>query len=424
MTKAMMEIYTNILHEELLSATGCTEPIALALAAAKAREILADRPDKVIIIVSENIIKNAKSVYVPNTRNLKGIKASIAAGIITGDSSKILDVISTVTNEQIETIHQYLKKAHFEVKTMNSEYIFDIQVEVYKDNHCAKVRMINHHTNIVYIKKDNQVLLAKDYVKEKSVHDDLKKHLSVKAIVDYANEVPLDAIKSIIQTQIKNNSYISKKGLEEPFGANIGKVLLKQTPNHLPTLAKANAAAASDARMAGCKLPVTIVSGSGNQGITASVPVITYAMAMKVSEEQLIRALLVSNLVTIHQKTGIGPLSAYCGAVFAGAGSGAGIAYLHGGTFEDIAHTIVNALAIVSGVICDGAKASCAAKIATSVDAGILGYEMYKEGQQFYGGDGIIAKGIENTLKNVTRLARDGMRITDKEIVKIMTEMP
>lgn len=424
MRKNVHEIYTKILKEELLDATGCTEPIALALASAKAKKVLEDIPDQIKVFVSDNIIKNAKSVIVPNTKNLKGIKASVAAGIIAGDSDQILGVISTVSNAKIDAIHAYLKTVNITVEPIQSEYIFDIQIEVYKNNHCAKVRMINHHTNIVYIKKNDDVLLAKDYVKEKAVEDDLKKSLTVKDIVDYANTVDLKEIKPLILKQISNNLAISEEGLTHKYGANIGKVLLKKTPNHLPTTAKAKAAAASDARMAGCKLPVTIVSGSGNQGITASLPVITYAQALKVSEEKLIRALLVSNLVTIHQKTGVGPLSAYCGAVFAGAGSGAGIAYLHDGTFEDIAHTIVNALAIVSGVICDGAKASCAAKIATSVDAGILGFQMYQEGQQFYGGDGIIAKGIENTIHNVTRLAREGMRITDKEIVKIMTEMP
>jgi len=424
MRKNVHEIYTKILKEELLDATGCTEPIALALASAKAKKVLEDIPDQIKVFVSDNIIKNAKSVIVPNTKDLKGIKASVAAGIIAGDSDQILGVISTVSNAKIDAIHAYLKTVNITVEPIQSEYIFDIQIEVYKNNHCAKVRMINHHTNIVYIKKNDDVLLAKDYVKEKAVEDDLKKSLTVKDIVDYANTVDLKEIKPLILKQISNNLAISEEGLTHKYGANIGKVLLKKTPNHLPTTAKAKAAAASDARMAGCKLPVTIVSGSGNQGITASLPVITYAQALKVSEEKLIRALLVSNLVTIHQKTGVGPLSAYCGAVFAGAGSGAGIAYLHDGTFEDIAHTIVNALAIVSGVICDGAKASCAAKIATSVDAGILGFQMYQEGQQFYGGDGIIAKGIENTIHNVTRLAREGMRITDKEIVKIMTEMP
>jgi L-cysteine desulfidase len=420
MDNTLHEHYIQLLKEELVSATGCTEPIAIAYGAAKAKETLGKIPDKVIVEVSENIVKNAKSVIVPNTNQLKGIKSAVAAGIIAGNSIKHLDVISEVSLEHKETIKTYASTADILLKTVHSELPFDLQISVFYEKESAKVRIAHHHTNIVLIEKNGEVIFRKPYTLES---DDSKlKTLSIKSIVDFADTVKLDPLIPLLETQISNNMTIALEGLKETYGANIGKVLMNHYGNDIKNKAKALAAAASDARMSGATFPVTIVAGSGNQGLTASIPVIAYAEALKVNKETLYRALILSNLVTVHQKRNIGPLSAYCGAVFSGAGSGAGIAYLQGEKFEGIAHTIVNALAIVSGMICDGAKPSCAAKIATSVDAGILGYEMYKEGQEFYGGDGIIAKGVEETINNVARLAKDGMKDTDKEIVKIMTE--
>ncbi len=416
------DAFLAILKEELISATGCTEPISIALAAAKAKEVLGKEPLRVDVRVSESIIKNAKSVIVPNTNNLKGIKVATSAGIIVGKSIRCLDVISEVNDSDQEAIETFLNHTHIDVGPIDSEYVFDVQMTVYHGDDYAKVRIINHHTNFVLIEHNHEILLAKDYVHETIGKDQKKSQLTVKAIVDFAETVEISEIKPLLDAQIENNMRIADEGLNKNYGANIGSVLMKSDPNHLKNKAKAMAAAASDARMGGSKLPVTIVSGSGNQGITASIPVVVYARALNVKADTLYRALVISNLVTIHQKTGVGSLSAYCGAVFSGAGSGAGIAYLHGGKFEEIAHTIVNALAIISGMICDGAKPSCAAKIATAVDTGILGYEMYLDGQEFLGGDGIIAKGVEETIRNVGRLARDGMRLTDKEIVKIMTE--
>ncbi|MCD7951040.1 MAG: L-serine ammonia-lyase, iron-sulfur-dependent, subunit alpha [Erysipelotrichaceae bacterium] len=417
----LYQIYISILEEELIPAMGCTEPIAIAYASAKAREVLGDIPDKVIIGASGSIIKNVKSVIVPNTEHLKGIPASAVAGIIAGDASKKLEVISNVSHEQIIQMKEYLDNIDIQVEYIDEDLIFDIVVKVYKDNNEAIVRIADFHTNIVHIEKNNEVLLDKP-VSTDDDHSDIREKLNMKDIWEFINMVHIDDIKELLDKQISYNMNISNEGMNHDYGANIGKVLLDAYGHDIKTKAKAMAAAGSDARMNGCELPVVINSGSGNQGITCSVPVIVYAKELNVDDEKLYRALALSNLVAIHQKTGIGRLSAYCGAVSAGAAAGAGISYLNGGGYKDMTHTVVNALAITSGMICDGAKASCAAKIAASVDAGILGYEMYKHGQQFYGGDGIITKGIENTIHNVGRLGKDGMKETNKEIIKIMVE--
>ncbi|WP_310889499.1 L-cysteine desulfidase family protein [Clostridium estertheticum] len=414
--------YLQILKEELVPAMGCTEPISIAYASAKAKEVLGHTPDRTIVEVSGNIIKNVKSVIVPNTGHLKGIAAATAAGIIAGKSEKKLEVISDVSNEDKERIKEYLSTFPIEVKLIDTPFIFDIQITVFYKETYVKVRIVNYHTNIILIEKNGEILYHKEAISSKEEGLSGKELLSVKDIVDFADSVNIKDIEDIIGRQIEYNSKIAEEGLKHSYGANIGSVLISTYGSDVKVRAKAKAAAGSDARMNGCELPVIIVSGSGNQGMTASLPVIEYGNELNVSKEKLYRALVISNLVTIHQKTGIGRLSAYCGAVCAGAGSGAGITYLYGGGYRDISHTIVNALSIVSGIICDGAKASCAAKIATSVDAGILGYHMFKEGQQFKGGDGIVRKGIEATISNVGKLAKEGMKETDKEIIKIMME--
>ncbi|MEF2112450.1 MULTISPECIES: L-cysteine desulfidase family protein [Clostridium] len=414
--------YLQILKEELVPAMGCTEPIAIAYASAKAKEVLGHTPDRTIVEVSGNIIKNVKSVIVPNTGHLKGIAAATAAGIIAGNPEKKLEVISDVSNEDKEKIKEYLSTFPIEVKLIDTPFIFDIQITVFYKETYVKVRIVNYHTNIILIEKNGEILYHKESTSSKEEGLSGKELLSVKDIVDFADSVDIKDIEDIIGRQIEYNSKIAEEGLKNSYGANIGSVLISTYGSDVKVRAKAKAAAGSDARMNGCELPVIIVSGSGNQGMTASLPVIEYGNELKVSKEKLYRALVISNLVTIHQKTGIGRLSAYCGAVCAGAGSGAGITYLYGGGYRDISHTIVNALSIVSGIICDGAKASCAAKIATSVDAGILGYHMFKQGQQFKGGDGIVKKGIESTISNVGKLAKEGMKETDKEIIKIMME--
>lgn len=413
--------YVKILEEELIMATGCTEPIAIAYCAARMRDVLGAVPDRIDVEVSGNILKNVKSVVVPNTGGLKGIGAAVAAGITAGDAGKVLQVISYVDADEHDRIRGYFEHTPIKVSCLDTNRMLDIKLTGYYGGESAVVRIANNHANVVYEEKNGSVLKetavsesAEDHLQDKSV-------LNVQDIVTFADTVDLELVKPMLNEQIKCNSAIAEAGLRGDWGANVGRVLLEEFGGDIKNEARAYAAAASDARMSGCELPVVIVSGSGNQGITASVPVIRYAKHINASEEKLYRALLVSDLVTIHQKTGIGRLSAYCGAVSAGCGAGAGIAYLLGGDFRAIAHTIVNAVAMLSGTICDGAKPSCAAKIASAVEAGILGYYMYLHDQQFRGGDGIVAKGVENTIKNVGRLASQGMKQTDKVILKIMT---
>ena len=422
-TRQKYQDYINVLKEELIPAMGCTEPIAIAYAGAIAREHLGCVPERVEIEVSGNIIKNVKSVIVPNTGGLRGIEVAAAAGIVAGDAAKELKVISEVSTEAVAVIHKFLESTPITVNFSDSKKIFDIMITVYGNGHSAYVRICEFHTNIVEIREDDKYVLQKDIAVEDSLGFTDRGFMNVQEIIEFADTARIEDVKDILDLQIECNVNISEEGLAGDYGANIGKVLLKTYgTDDVKIRAKAKAAAGSDARMNGCEMPVVINSGSGNQGITASIPVIEYAKELGVSDEKRYRALLVSNLITIHLKSGIGRLSAYCGAVSAGCASGAGIAYLYGGGVDEVSHTIVNSLAITSGIICDGAKASCAAKIATAIDAGILGYHMYKEGQQFYGGDGIVSKGVENTIKNVGQLAKEGMATTDQEILKIMTK--
>lgn len=422
-TRQKYQDYINVLKEELIPAMGCTEPIAIAYAGAIAREHLGCLPERVEIEVSGNIIKNVKSVIVPNTGGLRGIEVAAAAGIVAGDAAKELKVISEVSTEAVAVIHKFLESTPITVNFSDSKKIFDIMITVYGNGHSAYVRICEFHTNIVKIREDDKYVLQKDIAVEDSLGFTDRGFMNVQEIIEFADTARIEDVKDILDLQIECNVNISEEGLAGDYGANIGKVLLKTYgTDDVKIRAKAKAAAGSDARMNGCEMPVVINSGSGNQGITASIPVIEHAKELGVSDEKRYRALLVSNLITIHLKSGIGRLSAYCGAVSAGCASGAGIAYLYGGGVDEVSHTIVNSLAITSGIICDGAKASCAAKIATAIDAGILGYHMYKEGQQFYGGDGIVSKGVENTIKNVGQLAKEGMSTTDQEILKIMTK--
>jgi L-cysteine desulfidase len=415
--------YLDILKEELVPAMGCTEPIAIAYAAAKARQTLGQLPDKVVIQASDNIIKNVKSVVVPNTGNLRGIKASAVAGIVAGDADKVLEVISCVDDQGRKKIHAFLENNEVTVCKSPSDLTFDLMVIVSSGESKASVQISHYHTNIVLITKNDKIIYQNQQCEEmKPTNLTDRSMMNVKDILEFAESVVISDVKNLLDQQIEYNTQIAAEGLRGDWGANIGSVLLDIWGDDIKVRAKAMAAAGADARMGGCSLPVVIVSGSGNQGLTASLPVIEYAKNLGVEKETLYSALVVSNLVTIHQKTGIGRLSAYCGAVSAGVGAGAGITWLHGGRFKEVAHTIVNALATVSGIICDGAKPSCAAKIAAAVEAGMLGFYMYQKGQQFYGGDGIVKKGVENTITNIGRLGREGMRETDKEIIRIMVE--
>ena len=428
-TDIRYQSYVTILSEELVPAMGCTEPIAIAYAAAKAREVLGMMPDQVKIGVSDNIIKNVKSVVVPNTNGMRGIEAAAAAGIVGGDTSRQLEVIAEVTEEEKEVMREFLEQTPVKVEAIDNGIIFDIIITLHKENASTVVRISQYHTNIVYVEKNGEVLLDATKAAQKNTCEDLsevetgltdKSFLNIKGILEFADTCEIADVKAVLDRQIQYNSLIAEEGLLGDYGANIGSTYLKFYGYEVRNRAIAKAAAGSDARMSGCELPVIINSGSGNQGITVSVPVIEYAKDLAVPKEKLYRALIVSNLIAVHEKTGIGRLSAYCGAVSAGCAAGCGIAYLQGGDYRAISHTLVNSLAIVSGIICDGAKSSCAAKIASSVEAGILGFHMYQNGQQFRGGEGIVTTGVEATIRNVGQLGREGMRQTDKEIVKIM----
>ena len=414
--------YIAILNEELVPATGCTEPIAVAYAAAKLRQVLGAQPERVRAEISGNIIKNVKSVVVPNTGGLKGIKAAIAVGIVTGEADRELEVISSVPAGRHEEIAAYMERTPMELVCPDTPRMLDIRLTGWAGGHSAVVHIANNHSNIVCIEKDGERLLEKplENSSESGLTD--KSILNLRDILDFAGTVELSRVSGLLERQIQYNSAIAEEGLRHDWGANIGSTLLKTYGDDVRVEAKAWAAAGSDARMSGCEMPVVINSGSGNQGITSSLPVVRYAKHLGATQEQLYRALTLANLIGIHQKTGIGRLSAFCGAISAGAAAGCGVAYLKGGDLKAISHTLVNALAVVSGVICDGAKASCAGKIAVGVDAGIMGYEMYCYNQQFRSGDGIVKKGVENTIANVGRLGREGMRETDQEILKIMIE--
>ena len=420
LTKEKIRQFVDILKEELVPAMGCTEPISIAYAVAKAKSVLGETPVLGKLAVSGNIVKNAKSVTVPHTGGLRGIRSAFAAGLV-GDGEARLEVLSRINETQIEEIKRLRDTFPLTVETPENARIFDIAVTLKSENHTSFVRIADSHTNVVLVQRDGETLFEKPLVREGKKTD--RSVLCVEDIVAFADAVDTEEVREILQRQIDYNMAIAEEGIKNDYGANIGKVLLRSYQPDIKTTAKAYAAAASDARMNGCELPVIINSGSGNQGLTASIPVIVYARGLHSSLNDLFRALCVSNLVTIHLKSGIGTLSAYCGVVSAGAGAACGVAYLLGGRTKEICHTLVNALAIDSGIICDGAKASCAAKIATAVDSGLLGLNMYYNGNQFYAGDGIVKNGVENTIKSVCRLAHEGMRETDKEIIRIMLEV-
>lgn len=415
---SLYSIYVQILKEELVMAMGCTEPIAISYACAKATQVLDHLPDRIVVKASGSIIKNVKSVIVPHTNGLKGIEVAAAAGALYGDADAKLEVLSGATREQIEELPEYVQNTNITVQHIEQGHVFDLEIHVYYEQEHASVRIVDTHTNIVQIEKNWQVIFE-----DKTTSLELKADhsaLIMKQIWDFSQTVDIDDVKEILDRQITCNMAIANEGIHNSYGANIGHVILNMDSDCVKTKAKAYAAAGSDARMNGCELPVVINSGSGNQGITCCVPVVVYAKELDCTQEQLYRALVLSNLTAIYIKTGIGTLSAFCGAVSAGAAAGAGIAYLHNGTYKEIQHTIVNALAILSGTICDGAKASCAAKIASSIDAGIMGYYMYKNKQQFYAGDGIVAHSVDETIQNIGTLGSQGMLQTNDKIIEMM----
>ena len=413
--------YINILKEELVPAMGCTEPIALAYCAAKAREVLGAMPDKVVVGASGSIIKNVKSVIVPNTDHMKGIPAATVAGIIAGDPGKELEVIAQVTPEQIAGMREFIERVPVLVEHVDNGLTFEIVVTLSKGEEYAKVRIVNYHTNIVLIEKNGEVLMEVKVEGEGESGLTDRSILNIADILDFAESLDVEDVRDVLSRQIQYNTAIAEEGLRGDYGSNIGRMLLDfYGDRSVITRAKAMAAAGSDARMNGCELPVIINSGSGNQGMTTSLPVIEYAKELKVSEDKLFRALAVANLVTIHQKTSIGRLSAFCGAVSAGAGAGAGIAYLLGTDVDGVSHTVANAIATTGGMVCDGAKASCASKIATAVEAGIMGYTMHVQNNNFQPDDGLVGQTPEQTIANIGRLGKEGMKQTNEEIIKIM----
>lgn len=421
--KKIYKLYLDILKEELLPATGCTEPIAIAYAGAKAKEALGCFPDKVMVKCSGNIIKNAKSVSIPNTGNLKGIKAAAIAGIVAGDAALEMRVIENIKEDEITKIKKYMETDLVTVDLIKNVPGLKIVIEMWSGDDCALVEIVHKHTSITRIEKNGINLYEqKNEASDTNISNTDRSSLNIKDIFEFANTVNIEEIKEVLDAQIEHNVRIANEGLQDNYGVNVGKMLLESYGNDIFTKMKAYASAASDARMNGCNVPVVTNSGSGNQGITVSIPVIIYGKEKKVSNEKIYRALVLSNLIAVHQKTGIGRLSAYCGAVSAACGSGAGITYMENGTLEQIEKTMVNTLANVSGIVCDGAKSSCAAKIASSLDAAFMAYFLAMKDRAFEENSGIIKDNIEGTISAVSRLAREGMKETDVELLKIMIE--
>jgi L-cysteine desulfidase len=415
--------FVDILTKELVPAIGCTEPIALAYIAAKAKEILGELPDKILIQCSGNIIKNTKGVIVPTTKNLKGIEVAVLLGAVGGDPSKKLEVLINVTEEDLEKTKKLIKQKICEIKVLNTKAKLHIIITMYKGDNSSLVEVIHTHTGIVRIEKNGEILLANTYSESVSEDDSIDYSiLNLEDIYEFANSVDIKEVEPILARQVEYNTAIAKEGLRHNYGANIGSTLLDAYGDDIKIRAKAMAAAGSDARMSGCDLPVVINSGSGNQGMTVSLPVIEYGKKLDCTQEQIYRALCISNLIAIYQKIGIGRLSAYCGAVSAAAAAGAGITFLYGGGVEEMAHTMTSTLGNVSGIICDGAKSSCAAKIASSIDAAIVAAMMTLRGNYFVSGDGIVKSDLSKTVKGVGRLAREGMKVTDDLVLEIMIE--
>jgi L-cysteine desulfidase len=421
LNKKTHEAYLALLRAELVPALGCTEPIAVALAGAKAREALGRMPERVEIQCSGNIIKNVKSVVVPNTGGLKGVEAAALAGIVGGKESRALEVLDGLNAQDLIQISRLLGEGICKVSLAREVDSLYIAIKVFAGDESAEVRIIGSHTNIAAIFKDESPIYSHD-IPDLSLEAKPCIELTVRDILEFADAVDIGEIEPIVSEQIRLNSAISEEGLKNHYGADVGKTLLKGGPGDMRTRAEARAAAGSDARMSGCSLPVVINSGSGNQGMTASLPVIEYANSFGIARERLYRALVVSNLVAIHQKSKIGRLSAYCGAVSAAAGSGAGISYLRGGDYDEIAATVVNTIATIGGMVCDGAKPSCAAKIAQAVNAAFLALDLSSSGKVFGAGEGLVKGDVEGTIESVGRMGSVGMKGTDDEIIAIMTD--
>ena len=421
MNNKLYKNYIDILKEELIPALGCTEPIAIAYAGAKIRDVVGEIPDSITVKCSGNIIKNVKGVTVPNSGGLKGIDIAAVLGLIGGDSNKNLEVLSTVKEEDIDKTKELVKNGFCNCDLIEGSENLHIIIEAKYKNTYSSIEIKNAHTNITKIIKDGKEIFTSDNSNsDKELAD--RESLKIKEILNFANEVNIEDIREIISRQIDMNTAISKEGIKNEYGSCIGRTLLKYYGDDIRNKAKAYASAGSDARMGGCPMPVVTNSGSGNQGITVSVPVIQYAEYMKVSEEKLYRALVLSNLIAILQKKHIGKLSAFCGVVCAATGAASGIAYLHDADYKIISDTITNALCTIGGMVCDGAKASCASKISEAVDCGILAFNLARDGKVFKSGDGLVKDDIEATIDSIGRMAKEGMKGTDIEILNIMID--
>lgn len=421
MDQSLYQNYVKILNNELVPALGCTEPIAIAYAAAKARATLGTFPDSIEMRCSGNIIKNVMGVTVPNSGGLRGIDVAATLGVVGGDADRELEVLEDVTQEDIDKTKKLVDGGFCQCRLQEGVENLYIVAKVIKGEHYAEVTIINRHTLITKIVKDGETLF-KHKVSEESPDYVDKSLLNVKDILAFADEVEIDDIREAIKNQIELNSAISDEGMKNPYGAEVGRTLLDVYGDDVKVRARARAAAGSDARMGGCSLPVVINSGSGNQGMTVSLPVIEFAKELKVSEDKLYRALVVSNLIAIHQKKYIGSLSAYCGAVSAACGAGAAITYLYGGDLNEVGLTITNTIGNVGGIVCDGAKSSCAAKIASAVEAAVLAHYMASRHHCFMPGEGIVQDDVEGTIKSMGYIGRVGMKITDTEILNIMID--
>ena len=420
MEKSLYDNYVNILKHELIPALGCTEPIAIAYASAKARQVLGEMPDRIEMNLSGNIIKNVKGVTVPNSGGLKGMEVAAVLGVVGGNADAALEVLESVKPEDIELTKKLVAQGICTCELAEGVANLYVEARVYKDGRSAEVTILDHHTNIVKVVKDGEVLVDRKSEDENADAGIDKSKLTLKDIIDFANEVKIEDVKEVLGRQLTMNKAISQEGLDNPWGAQVGKTLLASRGNDVVTRACARAAAGSDARMSGCSLPVVINSGSGNQGITVSMPVYTYAEEWNISEDKLYRALCISNLVSVHIKYFIGSLSAFCGAVSAACGSGAAIAYMYGASYDQIGQTIINTLGNVGGIVCDGAKSSCAAKISSAVNAALLGFQMAIEGKGFQNGEGIVLEDVEQTIKSMGHVGRVGMAGTDIDILNIM----
>ena len=421
MNQKVYDSYVKILNKELIPALGCTEPIAIAYAAAKAREVLGKFPEQVVSTCSGNIVKNVKGVVVPATGGLRGIEAATLIGAVGGDPARELEVLTSVTDEDRAKVRELLEKKICHVKLSENKAKLHIIVEMTAGADSALVEIMHTHTNIIRIEKNGQVLMQEKAGDEEDDDDEnIYQLLNLDDIVTFANEVKLEDVADLLKRQVEYNSKIAEVGLTETYGANVGKTLVENYGKSFEVMARALPAAGSDARMGGCELPVVINSGSGNQGMTVSLPVVALAKEMGASEEQLLRALCVSNLTAAYEKRDIGRLSAYCGAISAGAAAGAGMMYLKGGSVSEIGNVVLCTIGNVGGVLCDGAKSSCAAKIASAVDAALLAIHLTEKQRTFGSGEGLVKDTLAETVAAISTVAREGMQVTDDVILDVM----